>query len=258
MAAENSSKVLIRRASQWRIWLPGALLRAAYDDLAVPARAQARKSSTSHGSIQTARDCVAECFIEGQQRAMMAEIRRTGPLLDKHLWVTYALQWDESKFFLRTTDTPAGSDSLMTMHGVVRWMPDPGISRAEDVILTPAVLEDSTADTMAAAVDRAHELCAMPLSDILNSGMFTCLHPSSDAVAANARLVKWWLLSLPESTLILWTRCLQHQAALCLSPVTSFHGFLGSLFCTCKTYQQGDQLRIIRASLLQVLRVAMV
>lgn len=122
------------------------MLRAAYDDLAQPLNVCAKAFGTSASSIQIVRDCVADVFIAGQQQKVRTEIRRWGELLDKHTWVCYAIQWDESKFTIESSDGPA-SDSVMTMHGVVRWMGESlKEHRTEEVVLTPFVLQSSTAD----------------------------------------------------------------------------------------------------------------
>ena len=80
------------------------------------------------------------------------------------------------------------------------------------------------------------------LESILLSAKKSCLVVNTDAVSANKKVVKYFAGTLPLRILILWIRCLQHQAALIVASVSLLLNIVGPLFRCTKMLKHGDHL----------------
>ena len=85
----------------------------------------------------------------------------------------------------------------------------------------------------------------VPLQTILDAGLIPCLQLCADSVSANYLIAKMIDQELAEVP-VLFTRCLQHQAALSISAMTVPLGIVSPLFCAVRVINSGYHLRRLR------------
>ena len=133
----------------------------------------------------------------------------------------------------------------MTSHAVVHFDRD-GITRREEVVSPPQVLEDGTAESMWAALGRQ-----IPLHQLLDADLAALLC-SPDSAKANVRLMGHMFALLPDNVLAMFLGCMHHQLGLVITPVTKELNMLCPAFCTAKQMQNGVLLSGMEDALLDI------
>ena len=166
-------------------------------------------------------------------------------------WTVYSLRYDETAF-----DVGADADGRITERPVFNQhgglASSTGEQRhCEECVFPPCSLEDKTAVTMYEAIKQRHH-DAIPT--LMRSAKLACLHINSDAVSSNLELVRLFFANMaPVTAMLLFCKCLQHQASLILSGVTIAAGFMGPLFCTARQLQKETMLKALEKSLFAIL-----
>jgi hypothetical protein len=183
-------------------------------------------SSTSH--VRFVRGSVAKIILDGQQ-AGLAAIAAASPS-----YVVANILADETSFECAVDGASTNAFPLYAMSGSVTWRHDNAVKR-EELVIAPAALAAQDSSCMYAAI----EARIPQLAEVLASTNTSALILSLDSCKANIRLAGGFRDLLPASCLLLLMRCLQHQVALCLGPVTKFMELVCPLFCWVRRMQQG-------------------
>ena len=115
----------------------------------------------------------------------------------------------------------------------------------QEVVVPPVVIDRCTANSMQKALLGS---LPVPLRTIVDSALFSCVQLCADSVSANylvAKLINQELEEIP----VLFTRCLQHQAALSISAMTVSLGIVSPLFCAVRVMNSGQHLRRLREAI---------
>ena len=137
----------------------------------------------------------------------------------------------------------------MTSHAVVHW-DEEGVTRREEIVSPPQVLEDGTAESMWAALGRQ-----IPLHQLLDADLAALLC-SPDSAKANVRLMGHMFSLLPDNVLAIFLGCMHHQLDLVPTHVTKELNMLCTAFCTAKQMQNGVLLTGMEDALLDILKEA--
>jgi len=157
------------------------------------------------------------------------------------------LIWDCTRFKVAASDAGLGMREVMTSHAVVHWDRD-GVTRREEVVSPPQVLEDGTAESMWAGLGRQ-----IPLHQLLDADLAALLC-SPDSAKANVRLMGHMFSLLPDNVLAIFLGCMHHQLGLVLTPVTKELNMLCPAFCTAEQMQNGVLLSGMEDALLDILK----
>ena len=236
-----------RRGAQWKVWLPRAMLRVAFD-LTKGLREVARIEGAGHSHVRTCRAAVAQTFTMTQQRKIENVLDIAAGM--ELTWVVWTLMWDEAKFLVRLPAEGVSLQSVLTQHAIMHWEDAALTTFSQEIVLSPTVIDRCTADNLYAAVSAKSPV---PLTTLAHCSLFPCLQLASDAASSNYLFVKY-VSNLLGDVPILWTRCLNHQASLALCSVTSHLGMLGPMFCSVKVLNSGFHLRRIRSACKEIPR----
>lgn len=229
------------RGALWKEWLPRAALRTSYEFLADTARQVGRRVKGGHKHTNDVRSMVALLYMESQKDAIHKAM--SSAQVHPHNWVVYSLMFDESKFVLKTTGESTLCQSVLTAHAMLHYEDKAMHVSSHEVVYAPVVVERATADNLLAGLTSRHPA---PLASLLESGLFGCLQVSTDAASTNYKIVKHWAESLAPHILVLWVRCLQHQAALAMSSMSRLLDLVGPLFCLVRLLHSGHHMRQLR------------
>ena len=243
----------------WKRWLPTTCLRACFWSMNMPARQAAKvyhsgshNCTASHRHIRESRCSVTQVYDDWQHQQLSEFDARH--LEEKHTWLVYQIQFDETRLCVQTgtsDDTAAAPNlwSIMQQHGHLTWEDPEKTVHSQDVLFAPSALAEGTADCMWAALEAKHRSC---LPTLLDSAHRRALVFSSDAAAVNRKVMKY-IASLFPSTLVLWTKCAQHQVGLILAALCLALGLAGPLFCCAKQLRMGDTLMRVERALKAIL-----
>ena len=167
------------------------------------------------------------------------------------LQVTLTLSWDESELRLRVGNCAPGKWPVLMSQAFLCREDAGGHLREEEMLMPPRALVSKTAENMFAAL-----LANVTdnFEHILSSGVVACLTLAADSVSANYKIVKYLIQheALPDTCLVLWNHCLQHQVAICVADITKRTHVLGPLFCTSKILQSATHVWRLRGALSQI------
>ena len=165
------------------------------------------------------------------QHAGLAAIAAASPS-----YVVANLLADETSFDCAVDGASTNAFPLYAMSGSVTWQEGATAAKREELVIAPAALAAQDASCMYSAIS----VRVPQLEDVLASAKASCLILSLDSCKANIKLTGGLHELLPDTCLLLMARCLQHQVALCLGPVTKGLDFVCALFCWVRRMQQGN------------------
>ena len=208
--------------------MPSHCLRSAYGDVGKVVRNSAQSCLGSHTSVRDNRAAISKVYVDGQAAAVKGAFSADGA----HDYVICQLQFDEAPMKMQVgRERGAATQSVVTQHGVARWLRSSGEIGRQELILPPSILKDKSAESIYNAIEAKHPIS---MRAMLGSGLFSCLQVATDAASTNARVVKWWQKHLPTSQLIMRLKCLQNQTAITVSNMTLHLGFLCPMFWRAK------------------------
>ena len=233
-----------RGAGAWKLWLPRSLLRVAFGELSTNTRAVARKMQSNHAYIRKVRAAIAQSMWMLQQRRLREIVSQPAP------YIVLNVLWDETKMAVKLKNESVANSSILCSHGLVRYVDAQGHRREEEVILPPVALQSTTADACLGGIQHC---LPQGLQDVFANSQLGCLQITSDAASSNHLIVKHLATRLPANIGLLYHRCFQHQAHLCITFATMYLAFLGKLFATARVLSDAHHLRRLRVAARRVL-----
>ena len=225
----------------WKKWNAAAVLRAGFGSASAPARAVAEQVDGA-GVTHTAasRFVSAACVLKGQD----AGIVRLAAAAEPNMAVFIRnVMFDESSFDLRLAKgEPLTECAVFCSHSQWTTKSFSGEVRDEHIIRPPAILPAMNAETMWSALSHgAGGFQPCPIAAKFKATLCT-----SDAHAANLRLLRYLEQTLPDDHYMLATLCVQHRTGNVVEQLFKLFGTLGANFSVSKTLNKKNLLESIR------------
>ena len=235
----------------WKTWSPIAILRAGFSDEKAT-NSQVASCIEGAGKTQAAQSrlVVAQAIMTGQKQGMKglqarlkADMEGQGPA--KMVYAIRNLMFDESSFDLSMANNIASSHSVLCSHAqfTYRFEGDDEV-HDEHILRPPAILSPvMNSATMHAALSSGNG----GLSEVLDGNIkYVATLTTSDAHAANIRMLRFIDQELEERHLFLPSLCLQHRVGNIIEQLTKFLGNLGGNFSVAKVMSKGNLLQALQ------------
>ncbi|CAE7259920.1 unnamed protein product [Symbiodinium natans] len=242
----------------WKTWSVPAILRAGFS---AEKSAQRHIASSIEGAGQShaasSRLVLAQAILTGQMKGLKnlsTQVSDQAPVSDQAsgdtqpLKLMYAIKnimFDESTFDLSFRDGIRASYSVLCSHAQLTYRVEGShVVRDEHICRSPAVLSPvMNSATMHAALSAGPGGFTQTLSELVR---FRATLSTSDAHAANVRLLKYVDQSLDRDHLFIPSLCLQHRVGNIVEQLTKFLGNLGGNFSISKVLNKGNLLKALR------------
>ncbi|CAE7228120.1 unnamed protein product [Symbiodinium natans] len=231
----------------WKTWSPAAILRAGFS---FEKSTQRQVASSIEGAGQShAASCrlvVAEAVMNGQGHGLkrLKECISQEVKSAKLLYAIRNMMFDESTFHLSLGNAVSASYSVLCSHAQVtyRFVGDT-IIHDEHIARCPAILSPvMNSATMHAALSAGPAGFAQVLEGNVK---YVATLTTSDAHAANVRMLKMVDQELGQNHLFLPTLCLQHRVGNIIEQLTKLLGNLGGNFSISKVLNKGNLLKAL-------------
>ena len=240
----SKAKARTTKGAWWRLWIPKAVLRTVFTDSTMSMRQAARTHKAAHSHVTNTVLSTAQVQ-HSLQKSQLESFTQEG--VHDVQWLIYTLQFDETEFSVASGDPSLVSERpLFTQHGRIQWREASSTETfCEECVYPPTALEAKTADNMLEAIRRKHDGVILGLMQNTPLG---CMLVNCDSVSSNLKVVRLiFNMFLPATAMLLFCRCLQHQASLIISTITVHQQFLTGLFCTARQLQKGSVLDGVEA-----------
>ncbi len=246
----SKAKARTTKGAWWRLWIPKAVLRTVFTDSTMSMRQAARTHKAAHSHVTNTVLSTAQVQ-HSLQKSQLESFTQEG--VHDVQWLIYTLQFDETEFSVASGDPSLVSERpLFTQHGRIQWRETSSTETfCEECVYPPTALEAKTADNMLEAIRRKHDGVILGLMQNTPLG---CMLVNCDSVSSNLKVVRLiFNMFLPATAMLLFCRCLQHQASLIISTITVHQQFLTGLFCTARQLQKGSVLDGVEIGLREIL-----
>ena len=189
---------------------------------------------------------IAHLISQAQRSSIEQLLRQKEDLL----WLVYILIFDEGQFNIKLRNEPCGAQSILGQHAVLHWDDADLNVRTEEVLLSPVALDAKTADC---TFEGLRARSPLPFDKIAQAATLPCVQLCADSVVGNFKIFKHLSRVLGPQVPLLFTRCLQHRAALCMSALTKPLNVISPMFCTVRVVNSGFHHRRLRAAVRAVI-----
>ena len=245
-----------RGAGGWKTWSAPAVLRAGFSEEKSTCR-QIASSIEGAGFVHAggSRLVIAEAIMSGQREGLkrleMDLSQESEP--SELLYVIKNLMFDESTFELSFQDGIRASYSILGSHAQLTYRAQgSNVVHDEHIFRSPAVLcPVMNSATMHEALRGGPGGLDLALRGRVR---FRATITTSDAHAANIRLLRYVDQQLDPSHLFIPNLCLQHRVGNIIEQLTKFLGNLGGNFSISKVLSKGNVLKALRQKASAIMR----
>ena len=249
----------------WKTWSPTAILRAGFSDEKATCRQSAAAiEGAGKDHAAASRLVVADAIMHGQAVALKRLAFSINPAQAQPATLRFAirnLMFDESSFELSIANRVSASYAVLCSHAQLTYQfaGEAAAVHDEHIVRSPAILSPvMNSATMHAA------LSAGPggFSQVLDGNVkYVATLTTSDAHAANIRMLRFVDQELDDNHFFLPSLCLQHRVGNTIEQLTKFLGNLGGNFSIAKVLGKGNLVQALHRSVghqmvqkLQILR----
>ena len=251
----NLDRQPVRGSGKWKVWSAPAVLRAAFSaETATCRQIQSSIEGAGRNNASGSRYVAAACIMEGQNAAIEKlkqasdrvqvsdHVEVPDRVQPKLAYIIRNIMFDESTFDLLVGDVSA-SYSVLCSHGQLTFrFEGEDLVHDEHVFRPPAILFPGM---NSATMHKALNSGPAGFSEAL-SGKYVATLTTSDAHAANIRLLRFVDQELEDHHFFLPSLCLQHRVGNIVEQVTKFLGVLGGNFSVAKVLNKGNLLQDLR------------
>ena len=244
----------------WKTWSVPAILRAGFSaEKSTHRQIASSIEGAGHRHAAASRFVIAESIMEGQREGLKKLALQVSDEV-KPLKLVYAIKnimFDESTFDLSFADGIRASYSVLCSHAQLTYRVEGrDVVHDEHIPRSPSVLSPvMNSATMHAALSAGPCGFAQTLhGNVKFLGTLT----TSDAHAANVRLLKFVDQELGQNHFFIPSLCLQHRVGNIVEQLTKFLGNLGGNFSVSKVLNKGNLLKALRQKAAAILRERLV